>query len=254
VFGLTVSQILGLSVIAALVTTVGNLLATWLKEFLFARSFERWKARQALLTAYRKYRDPIIMAATELQARVGYICKHYPTNFLQSFLLELRPRQMEVTSDDDQYFMKYRLVSTAYRLCALLGWLELYRQEVTFLDTGKKKSNERLEIVLEKIRADLADGQLNPAPDFFTWNDRLIFREEQRAIGEKMITDTNLRVVMGYGAFHALFDNARTNDELWWVRVAYGFILDLADEKDFRRQRLEWMDEHLGEVISLLKH
>jgi hypothetical protein len=52
--GLTAPQILGLSVLAALVSTVGNLLATWLRDFLFVRSFERWKESRTLLSVYRK--------------------------------------------------------------------------------------------------------------------------------------------------------------------------------------------------------
>src|ERR1022692_632603 len=224
-FGLTASQVLGLSVLAALVTTVGSLLATFLKDFLFARSLERWRDRRTLLTAYRKYRDPIMKTATDLLARVNDICLNYPTNYLKSELLDSHPDQLGVNSAEDPYYKRYRLLSTVYRLCALLGWLELYRQDVTFLDTGEKKDSKLLEKALEDIRNDLADGWLNTASDLQKWNDRLIFREEQRAIGEAMITGTSPRMVMGYGAFHALFEHARTGNELWWMRVACNFLL-----------------------------
>jgi hypothetical protein len=253
-FGLTTSQLLGLSVLAALVTTVGSLLATFLRDFLFARSLERWKDRRTLVTAYRKYRDPIIKTATDLLARVTDISLNYPTNYLRSALLDSHPDQLEANSAEDPYFKRYRLISTVYRLCALLGWLELYRQDVTFLDTGEKKDSKLLEKALEDIRNDLADGRLNTASDLQKWNDRLIFREEQRAIGEAMITGTSPRMVMGYGAFHALFEYARAENELWWMRVACNFLLDMADMKDFRRQRFNLMREHLKAAISLLSH
>jgi hypothetical protein len=251
-FGLTASEILGLSVLAALVTTVGNLLATWLREFLFVRSFERWKERRALLSVFRKYRDPIILAIRELLGRVNDILAHYPTNYLRSSVLDERPRYLQANRANDPYFKRYRLISTAYRLCALLGWLELYRQEVTFLDTGQQSVNKRLEEELEQIRSALADGQLNKAPDWKDWSDRLIFREEQRAIGEGMITGIDPRVVMGYSAFRALFEQAGADEELWWIRVAYSFLLDLEDTKDYRRPRLEKMQKHLVAIKALL--
>jgi hypothetical protein len=61
-------------------------------------------------------------------------------------------------------------------------------------------------------------------------------------------------MVMGYGAFHALFEYARAENELWWMRVACNFLLDMADMKDFRRQRFNLMREHLKAAISLLSH
>jgi hypothetical protein len=139
-------------------------------------------------------------------------------------------------------------------MCALLGWLELYRQDVTFLNTDEKEVSRILEDALENIRNDLADGRLNKASDFQKWNDRLIFREEQRAIGEAMITDTSPRTVMGYGAFRALFERSRADDELWWMRVVLNFLSDMADMKDFRRDRFKLMREHLERAIDLLSH
>jgi hypothetical protein len=254
VFGLTTVQLLGLSVLAALVTTIGSLLATFLKDFLFARSLERWKDRRTLLAAYRKYRDPIIKTADDLLARVNEICSSYPTNYLKSALLNSHPDQLAANSAEDPYYKRYRLLSTVYRLCAFLGWLELYRQDVTFLDTGEKQDNELLEKALGDIRNDLADGNLNTASDHQKWIDRLIFREEQRAIGEAMIIGTSPRTVMGYGAFHALFEYARAENELWWMRVACNFLVDMADTKDFRRERFNLMRNHLKAAISLLSH
>ena len=130
------------------------------------------------------------------------------------------------------------------------GWNN--RQELTFLDTGQQTINERLEKSLAEIRGDLADGQLNEAPDFMRWSDRLIFREEQRAIGEAMIIGDSLRVVMGYGCFHALFERVGDDEELWWLHVALGFVLDPQETRDFRRERLERMRDHLSATIELL--
>src|SRR5215475_3509223 len=174
-FGLRTQDLLALTVIAAIVTTIGNLIATVLKDFLFTRSFERWKARRTLLTIYRKYRDPIVLAGQELSHRLAQVCGDYPPKYLRSEVLATSGVKIEKNSADDPYFMRYRLLSTVYRLCAFLGWLELYRQDLTFLDTGRRSENQRFEDALERFRSDLADGQLNEAENWAEWRDGLIF-------------------------------------------------------------------------------
>ena len=214
-FGLTLEQLLGLTVFAALVTTVGNLFATVLTDFFFNRSFEQWKERRTLLSVYRKYRDPMVLAAENLNLDLAHICEAYPPDYLRSEVLEGGPSDFKANSSDDPHYRRYRLISTVYRLCAFLGWLELYRQELTFLDTGRQSENRRFEEALAQLRSDLADGQLNKATDWQVLRDGLIFREEQRAIGEAMITSgTASRVVVGYGTFCTLFTRSASDESL----------------------------------------
>ena len=54
-------QVLGLTVVGALVTTGGTLLGLFLKEVLLARSFERWKARQSLECDHRALPSPSVL-------------------------------------------------------------------------------------------------------------------------------------------------------------------------------------------------
>jgi len=144
------------------------------------------------------------------------------------------------------------LLSTVYRLCAFLGWLELYRQDVTFLDTGRNSENQRLENALELLRDTLANGRLNK--DFVNGRDGLIFREEQRAIGEAMITTIgNSRFVLGYGTFCSLFARTPSEDGLSPLRIASRFFLDLEAKNDFSRKRLKMMKEHLSTIIGVLR-
>lgn len=65
-FGLKPQELLALTVLAAVVTAAGNLLATVLKDFFFTRSFEQWKERRTLMSVYRKYRDPIVLGGRNL--------------------------------------------------------------------------------------------------------------------------------------------------------------------------------------------
>jgi hypothetical protein len=163
---------------------------------------------------------------------------------------------MVANSADDQYYQRYKFVSTIYRLCCWLGWVELYRQEVAFLDSGHQGTNKAFEACVEAIRSCLADGHLNDADDWLDWMDSLIFREEQRAIGERVI-DPLKRSVIGYGAFHDnfLIVNASPSDA--WISTATNFLIDLksvsdGEIRDFRRVRCLLLISHGVSLIECL--
>jgi len=98
VFGLTATELLGLSVVAALFSVAGNLLALVLREFLFVRSFERWKERRALRTVYQRYRDPIVLSGLDLISRVAEIRRAYPTNYLLAEVAAQRPTRFRANT------------------------------------------------------------------------------------------------------------------------------------------------------------
>jgi hypothetical protein len=144
-FGFTAAELLTFTVLAAVVTTLGNLFATVLKDFLFARSLEKWKAKQKLRQVYLKLRDPLLLATLEVTNRIAEITFESSVNFLEKSLLEANPLRMTANSADDEYYQRYKFVSTVFRLCGWLGWVELYRQEVAFLDSGHQRTNKDFE-------------------------------------------------------------------------------------------------------------
>lgn len=248
------SGILELTVIAALVGAVGGLIGVVLKDFFFSRSFERWKARQALQQIYVRYTNPIFLAASELCNRLVEICETHPAPFLASDLLSIKTERMQSNTTDDLYYKKYKLVSSIYRFCAFWGWLELLRQEIVFLESGKSTKNKVVERKLEAIRADLADGQLNTSNDWISWHDRLVFREEQRAIGEIMIVKTDhSATVMGYGEFCAKLEKSSAGSRDHWLETALCFFLDPPNvDKNFHLIRLKRLIVHLVELMEEL--
>jgi len=248
----TWTTLLGLSVVGAAVTTLGTLLGLVLKERFLVRSFETWKARQAFQAIQRKYRDPIVLAALELCNRLEEICGEYPPSFLSTTVLESAPEPSGTTAAQDPYYWRYKLLSTVYRFCAFLGWLELFRQDVVFLDSGHQARSQAADSAVALIRADLADGHLNTARDWDHWQDLLIFREEQRAVGERMIGPGSAgRVVLGYAEFVSAFDNAES-DRHRWLRTASRFFLDFGASKDFREVRLRRLLVHLVDLVEAL--
>jgi len=251
---LSAKDLLGLTVLGSSVTAVGTLVGLALKEHFFARSFELWKSQRTLEDLFQKYRDPLLLAADELSIRLKEVCDGYGAEYLSSSLLDKIPNRMQVTWASDSYYQRYKLESTVYRLCALFGWFELYRQEVVFLRSSRAKHNRKLETAISAIREVIADGQMNASEDWIDWKDNLIFREEQRAIGAMMITLAGpVRTVMGYGEFSELLRTESPPHQYRWIQVAARFFLDISlTEKDFRAVRLKALYVHLIDLISAL--
>jgi hypothetical protein len=60
------NTLLGLSVVAALLTTIGTLWAWFSSTLCLQARFEKWKLHQSLREVSRKYGDPIALSAIEL--------------------------------------------------------------------------------------------------------------------------------------------------------------------------------------------
>jgi hypothetical protein len=243
-------SILSFTVIAAIVTTVGTLFGHFLKEVALARSFENWRSRRNLDAVHRRYRDPLLLSAIELANRLDEVCRDYPTDYLDSHLLDGPPETPSTNARRDAYFARYKCQSTIYRLAAFLGWLELYRQELVFLDVGGKDRTDAWEDSLQAVHSILADGQLlKGIAGWEQWRDALVFREEQRAIGEVMILQVGTsRVVRGYGDFVALLEGESSQTR--WLNVVRNFLTDPQPQRDFRRRRYALL---LSELVGLVR-
>lgn len=244
-------EILGLSVVAALVTTSGTLIGLFLKEVLFARSFEEWKFQRSLREISRKYRDPIVLAALDLCNRLDLICKDWPPDFLDSRLLKVTNAKPSLSTAVDTHFNQYMLISSVYRLCAFLGWIELFRQDTALLDPDSGLAPSKVRGAIYALRNDLAEGELTTASDWEQWHDAVIYREEQRAIGEIMISsDDSDKAVIGYAEFCESFPRDSEKSRVRWINSASMLFLDPKAEKDFRQIRMKHIIVHLVDLVE----
>ena len=127
---------------------------------------------------------------------------------------------------------------------------------MTFLDSGRHSVNAKFEELLWRARGTLADGWLNNARDWPEWQDSLIFREEQRAIGEAMIDATG-KTIIGFGAFCNRFFNADRTLGGPWLNVAANYLIGLNPEapqsqQDFRRARCMLFMDHGVALLQCL--
>jgi hypothetical protein len=192
------------------------------------RAESRSKQATAEATVSR-YREPLVSAAFDLQARIYNI---HRGGFFGGDRTD------------------YHLDHTLFVFGQYLGWREIIRQEIQFLDLGDAPTTKNLAEHLERITRSLSQTA-DELPDNFN-----LFRGEQRAIGEKMMCPAGgveERVVahgcLGYAAFvEALRD---PDFDVWFTRLR-DYILDVESSTTFDFGRLSFLQNALIDLIDAL--
>ena len=137
-------------------------------------------ARAEAEKALARFRDPLMHAAYDLQSRIYNILRK---DFLDRYYNNGTPAEK-----------KYAVDNTVFLVAQFLGWTELLRQDVQFLDLGSDEHTRKLRRLQDRIYSQL---QTDAIPDGFR-----LFAGEQRAIGELMIdrAGTTPRC-LGFAAF-----------------------------------------------------
>jgi hypothetical protein len=130
---------------------------------IFDRRFEAAALRD-------RYSPPLLQSAFDLQSRLYNIVRG---RFLQTYM-------GDVDTEDD--LSRYAEDSTLWLLGQYLGWVEILRREIQFLDFGKQERNRALREALGNVASELATDRRNRT--------FAVFRTTQRAIGELMIVET----------------------------------------------------------------
>ncbi len=197
------------------------------------RQHERTKQEQADELRSR-YRDPLLSAAFDLQSRLGNIVGN-------TFLVRY-------SNAPDEASRLYARQSTMYVLAEYLGWVEVLRREIQFLDLGDELANREWVGALEDVRDIMARDTLDPA--------LRIFRAEQRAIGELMLTPPSDQngarhlACLGYAAFVQRLEQD-PNFGRWFDKLSADVDL-LASEPDAHTQRVVLLQNALIDVLDLL--
>ncbi len=170
-----------------------------------------------------KYREPLINAAYELQSRIFNILR---LNFLDKFYIRGNEREKQ-----------YAVENTIYVIAQYLGWIEIIRREIQFLDLGELETTKKLSNLEDHICELFLDTRLGTA--------LRIFRGNQRAIGEIMISNNQC---LGYAEF---VHNKDTNFQYWFQPLREDIEL-LATELDKHNTRLIELQHALIDLIDFL--
>ena len=115
----------------------------------------------------RRYREPLLLAAFHLQARIynivesGFVARHMGS------------------ADPEEH--NYARSSTLYRVGDYFGWIEILRRDLQFLDLGEQQRNAELVERLDAVSHTFSNTEWFPTSVF------RLFRDEQRALGEIML-------------------------------------------------------------------
>ena len=174
----------------ALIGALGGILGTLVTVFLALRQ-TREARRQKLLDRQlnaedllTRYREPLAAAAFDLQSRCWNIVKN---DFFGKF------------NREHERFPEAQM-TTLFRFAQYFGWAEILRREIQFLSFPEEQDTKDVAKLLGAVAARLALSE--PDETLMIWVD------EQRAIGERMIVEqpAGLRS-MGYAAFCDAYDD-----------------------------------------------
>jgi hypothetical protein len=173
-----------------------------------------------------RYRDPLLRSAYDLQSRIYNVCR--PGGFRGN--------------RDPEYFR----LNTMFLFGEFLGWLEIIRREIQFLDLGAIQTTKDLSRMLQGIQ-----DQLSTTSELH--DEFYLYRGQQRAIGELMLVRADGQTTawpryecIGYAAFVAAHEDPAFAK--WFIRL--GDAIDQLREN--KPERLVWVQHALIDLIDLL--
>jgi hypothetical protein len=140
-----------------------------------------------------RYREPLAAAAFDLQSRLyNILCLNFFAKFGGDH------ERCAIAED-----------TTLFRLAQYLGWTEILRRDIQFLNFPEADDTRRVSHLQSQIRQRLLTDTYGPV--------MMIWGDEQRAIGEQMIVEEHDKVMcMGYARFH---DDYGTRFAPWCERL-----------------------------------
>jgi hypothetical protein len=179
--------------------------------------FDRAQRAEDILA---RYREPLAAAAFDLQSRCYNILR---LDFLEKF-----------GTGHERFGAAQK--TTLFRFAQYFGWTEILRRDIQFLSFPEADDTRRVTRLQSAIARRLASS-LDDAP-------LMIWTDEQRAIGERMIVQEHDTVIcMGYARFCDEYDDR-------FAPLCRQLLDDLLDPAS--QQRLRDVQHRLCELVETL--
>lgn len=186
-----------------------------------------------------RIRDPLLWAAFDLQSRIYNIVAQH---FLFAY--------MKNGSESERGYAKR---NTLFVFAQYLGWLEIVRRRVQFLELGSQEDNLEVVNFFSKAASILSMDSFprassNSPPDSMF----RVFRGDQRAIGEIMIEagSGGEFAIIGYAEFCTRLDSDPSFAQ-WFTQLSES-IDQIASADDPSHPRLVALQHNLIDLINLL--
>ena len=219
------------SIIIAVVSLVGSLAAAgftgWISFYI--DQVKRHSEAKALI---HKYRDPLTLAAYDLQSRLW--------GLVQQNLLRY-------VDDEDKKDLVY--VYTAFLVGQYLSWAYILRRQAQFLRFSTDKTNNQLNQILDTITGEFSLDRHQGEDPFMLW------RGQQMAIGELMTLEEQGQLYcMGFAAFAHKYKND-SEFKKWFQPIETGIALLVnarAHGNSVAANRLRRLQHLLIDLVLLL--
>jgi hypothetical protein len=171
------------SIVIAVVSLIGSLVAAgftgWISFYI-----DQVKRRSEAKALVHKYRDPLTLAAYDLQSR---------------FYGLVQQNLLRYTDDVDKKVLVH--VYTAFLVGQYLSWAYILRRQAQFLRFSTDKTNKQLNQILDTVTSEFSLDRHKGEDPFMLW------RGQQMAIGELMTLEEQGQLYcMGFAAFAHKYD------------------------------------------------
>jgi len=203
----------------ALVALVGSVFSTIVTVFGGSALQIHHDAKKVL----DSYREPLVAASYELQSRLYNILR---LKFVERYIC-----------DEAADKRNSAIESTLYVFAQFFGWREIIRREVQYLRLSRDQQTREIGQILRNIGETFLSDRYGP--QFMIW------RVEQRGIGERMIESVDGKIsCLGY----ASFIEHRPEMEEWLSPLEH----DLEHLQDGGRERLTELQHMLVQLVREL--
>jgi hypothetical protein len=207
------------AIVIAVIALAGSVLSTIVTVFGAPALQARRDAKKVLET----YREPLLAASYELQARLYNILQ---LKFVEKYII-----------DDTAGKRDSAVESTLYVFAQFFGWREIIRREVQYLRFSRDRHTREIGQLLQDIGETFLSDRYGS--QFMIW------RVEQRGLGERMIVSSDSKMTcVGYASF---IERRPTMQE--WLRPLEN---DFENVADGGRERLTELQHLLLELVRKL--
>jgi hypothetical protein len=194
---------------------------------------QKKEERQATVRAeLDRYRQPLLSAVYEIGNRIDIIRNH---GFF--FYLGMEDRHEQA------------LLSTLFRFAQYFAWTEILYGHSGYLLFAANKDTRAISDTLGWIASTLADDRYDRmVPGDFTTSQLMIWREEQRAIGELMRQGSNVPACVGYSSF---VNNYEDHYAKWFATFASQLERTFSPQRTEKTHGSQMLDQLQGLMAKL---
>lgn len=220
------------TVVAVLISTIGAIVSVAISRR--AAREERLSAAEELT---RKFREPLLQAASNLETRIYNMVE---LDFFGRFL----------GADSTGSEQEYAVLNTMHVFAQYFCWVEIVRRESQFIDPRDDRRNRAQALAMDAASETFLDSRGIQEKCF------RFFRGEQRALGEMMLVPTGVSTpgaprwdCLGYASFvHSLEDEQMAR----WLRQLREDIGEFAENPASRDGRLRLIQRRLVDIIDIV--